>query len=401
MLVALAQDDKAASSVQYRSYLWAFLAIVGVCCLAIVSLNVIVNPYRVFGTNFFTYYDLNPRLTKARSFVSKASDSTGVVFGSCLSSTLDPNKLDEASGQKFFNFSTHVSLTREPKTFLEQLLKSGSGIKQVVLNVDNYLRNDELSDKAEESQMSQAMNSRWPPPYGNSGFFGFYGPYLFGWVITRNSLETAWLNLMGRTPPVVERSDGFWDWKSHLSLLKNDPRRLAEEMTPIAKMRLNMTERPAPASLKSFVDLQQLKNLTSANNIDLKCFIPPSWALRPTFIWQGKYSEWQLRKLLEICGSFDDFRLINDMTLNSANFFTYENFTKEVGDIVVDAMFTDKNRGYVYRVSSENFDEYIAFKRQEANIYEREVYPAIESLTPERMLSGELTTLASKFPLPN
>lgn len=401
MLVAPAQDVEPARSTQYRGYLWAFFAVVGFCCLAIVSLNVIVNPYRVFPTNVFAYYDLNPRLTKARSFASNAFDSTGVVFGSCLSSTLDPTKLAEASGKKFFNFSTHVSLTREPKAFLEELLKNGSGVKQVLLNVDNYLRNDELSDKAEESQMLQAMNSRWPPPYGKSGYFGFYGPYLFGWVITRNSLETAWLNLVGRTPPVVERADGFWDWRSHLSLLKNDPRRLAEEMTPIAKMRQNMTERPAPASLKSFIDLQQLKSLTSSRNIELKCFIPPSWALRPTFIWQGNYSEWQLRKMLEICGSFDDFRLINDMTLNSRNFFTYENFTKEVGDIVIDAIFLGKNQEYVYHVSSHNFDEYISFKRTEAKIYEREVFPAIGSLTPDKMLSGELARLASKFSLPN
>lgn len=401
MLVPPVQDGKSVNSSQRSKYLWVFFAVTSICCLAILSLNVVVNAYGVFPTKVFTYYDLNPRLTKARSFARSATDSTGVIFGSCLSSTLDPKKLDEVSGRKFFNFSTHVSLTREPKAFLEQLLRDGAGIKQVVLNVDNYLRNDELSDKAEETLMSHAMNSRWPPPYGSSGFFGFYGPYLFGWVITRNSLETAWLNLVGRTPPVVERSDGFWDWKSHLSLLRNDPHRLAEEMTPIAKMRPNMTERPAPVSLKSFRDLQQLKAVTSSNNIELKCFIPPSWALRPTFIWQGKYTEWQLRRLLEVCGTFDDFRLINDMTLDSRNFFTYENFTKEVGDIVVDAMFSDKNRSYVYHVKPDNFDEYISFKRAEAKIYEREVYPAIRSLTPEKMLSGELTALASKFPLPN
>lgn len=389
------------SSTGHRHYLIVFLSVVAIFCLSIVALNVIVNPYRIFSTNIFQYYDLNPRLTKYRNFKREASDATGIVFGSCLSSTLDPKKLSEASGQKFFNFSTHVSLTREPKTFLDLLLKSGAGIKQVVLNVDNYLRNDELTDKAEEKQMSQAMNSRWPPPYGNSGFFGFYGPYLFGWVITSNSLETAWLNFVGKTPPVVERSDGFWDWKSHLALLKNDPLRLAEEMTPIAKMRQNMTERPAPAFLKSFSDLDQLKGLISQHGIELKCFIPPSWALRPTFIWQGRYSEWQLKKLLEVCGKFDDFRLINDVTLDSKNFFTYENFTKEVGDMVIDAMFSGKNERYVYHVRLGNFEEYISFKRREAKLYEQEVFPKIRSLTPERMLSGELTDLASKFPAPN
>lgn len=399
----LQQTEDALLVADTRQFVRLFSWVGVVLAVLVLALNLLIDAYGIFGTKLVPYYDVNPRYTKFRSVVNAQPPIEGVVFGSCVTSTLRPERLSKLSGQRFFNFSTHVSLTREPEAFLQALFARDVPVRSVLLSVDNYLRVQELTEAYEQNQLERQLNARWPHFLGEvHSVVDFFGPYLFGWKSIHSSAVTAWNVIKEVTPPIEEHADGFWDWKAGLALASQDPNKLADEIVSVAGVRQAMRDVPAPefGRTRSFDDLQRLMEKAAMRDVKVTCFIPPSWVLRPTFPWQGEYSEWQLRSLLAQCGSFFDFRLYNAETFNVRNFITYENFTTELADKVAEGIFQGRHPELYYYVTRDNVEDYLAFKRRQAKRFERLIFPRLKSITGDEVMDASFIALARQFELP-
>ncbi len=368
--------------------------------VTISGFNYFVDPYDIFNNNFVTKYDFNPRYTKLKK-ASEQKNISGVLFGSCLSSTLDTKKLEHGSGYKYFNFSTHLSLTREPLVILKALKSQGHNVRQVLLNVDNYLRPLEVTKEWEESQLKFKLNSKWPSEFENGEkFLNFFATYLFSEAVTSASIDSLKKHLNRELPSAVEKMTGEWEWIKSRSLIQKNYEKFLEKIFSVTKyIRLGQAKEIPEESTQSFQDLERLKAFTQINKIELKCFIPPSWALRPTFPWQYDYSEWQFRKILELCGEFHDFRWFNEATFDVDNFYTYENFNEKIGDRVIYDLFeSDLSQSqFFYRVKPKNFNDYIIRKRNEAYVFNKEIFPLINQISHKDLGQSWFKDLYKKF----
>lgn len=392
-------------SIRPKSFVFGVIGLSLLFLCGQAALNILVDPFKVFGSGVVPNYDVNPRYTKLKAVTQDPGRYDAVILGSCLSSVLRPETADRLTGHRYFNLSTHNSDPAEASAFLGFLLERGVKPKQVVLNMEGF-RNTavwDVEERRKDLKETLRLDIRWPYFLSGGTRARFYFPYVMGWVAVKRSYSSLVYSFKGVTPPIVEHEDGYWEWENQLESIRRDPRAHAEEKVLYAGWYNGFHNKPCvnvpppeatPATMEC---LRELSALSKANGIELICFLPPGWALRSFGTWRGEESAWTARQWVKLLGFFYDFGIYDAQTLNPFNYLNRENFTPHMGDLVLEAVFGNRDGIGYYLVTQDNVEDYILFKQRQQDIFNRDIASRLKETPFKEWITLDWTAMAENF----
>lgn len=108
--------------------------------LAMILMNVLVDPYSVFGTESLPHgVDANGRFMKYEAIKNNPTEYKGLILGSSRSGIIVPDDISEIRGTRYFNASYFGARPLEILEFLESLKKRHAySPKEVILGFDLF-----------------------------------------------------------------------------------------------------------------------------------------------------------------------------------------------------------------------------------------------------------------------
>jgi hypothetical protein len=132
-------------------FLAAFLAAMGAISLLYIGLIHGIDPRGEFGTGLFPVVGLDARADKMRLFLGYAAGAapTGLVLGSSRAMKVSPRALEEATGDRFFNFAVDNARTEDYLAIYRWVRQQGVRLRRLVVGLDVEALHDD--DRAEPS----------------------------------------------------------------------------------------------------------------------------------------------------------------------------------------------------------------------------------------------------------
>jgi hypothetical protein len=347
----------------YKKYILHSLAMAALCLMVVVCINLIVDPYDLFGTPKIKGFNMFKAViaSKQRVFetvrVLKNHDEAIILGTSRSDIGISPDHPVFPAG-KTFNAAMSGEMISESRRILEELIsRPGGGPKTVVIGLD-----------------FMAFNASMPFPFDYSD--DNFSP----WRTTQLMFSISGLLDSFRT---IIRQDRYKILARGGILHEDGGREYISDPTVAARNRflgsedgyLRLTYKPAPVCTwnttnthggNMYRDYRRLLELARGHNIDLKMFISPSHArqwetIAAAGLWE-EFEQWK-RQLVymnaEVAQQYGhaplplwDFSGYNSITttpvpesgvFNMSYYWESSHYHQEVGDMVLNRMFGIKS----------------------------------------------------------
>ena len=342
-----------------RRYLWTLLGLTGVALLAIVSFNVLTDPFRVFGTP--RRAGLNDRVPNTSGFdrmskpyeLLRAMPRT-VLLGSSTahSGFLSLAEWNTVLPRPAYNYALLGANAHEVRLSLAQALRE-CPVEAVIMVADFFAFNAHYRDneRFDPTRLPAATRGSWP---------GFLGSDLAAFVLGREALGLSWQTVAAsrraqRSREAVSPSWQNYSWHVHF---RNCERSYLAKWFPAPTHRYQLAS--TETGEDRLADFDAVLRLSAERGVRLIVLCPPiharfQEALATAGAWP-QYEAWK-RELARRTraqqarpsgpGAVElwDFSLFNDATCEAVPadgagpmryFFDSAHFTTEFGRIVLD-----------------------------------------------------------------
>ena len=133
----IGHDIREAAPGWSRPTFWRTFLIVWACILAFVALlNVIVDPFRLYGVAIFPRAEVNNYEEKLQLFKAYQPPPSALILGSSRVMSFDPDVVTRLTGRRCFNFSVPGAKTETYYAILKIALDSGAPIDTIIVGVE-------------------------------------------------------------------------------------------------------------------------------------------------------------------------------------------------------------------------------------------------------------------------
>ncbi len=295
--------------------------------------NYVVDPFRVFGSNFLPYQvQMNERFVKIEYIKKNHQKFNAYLFGSSRIGTTDPKIIEKyVPNSKFYNFTVSSANLYDYEHHLKYFIKEKYPIHTLYLQID-------LDDMSIYGHRESDYLSKLHPEVTNEFTTLYYMKYLFGFF-PMNTRVKIMDNINTKKTKQRDTEKGTWSLPSkEKALLKNCKEYVNHVSSFHNKNRRIRKYTTAKSSMKS---LKKIVDLCHKNNIKLYVFTSPHNQNKMDTFMIEDYNKY-LRNISEIT-SFYDFTGYNSVTKDNCNYYEMSHYRPQVGKLIAGRIFNDKS----------------------------------------------------------
>ncbi len=303
-----------------RVYWKIVLGIVIAGFTANLIMNIVIDPYKVFGIFDFNRknFEVNSRYLKTE-YLRKHHDYDAFIFGTSRAQAYAVDTLEKLTGQKTYNFCVPGENMNGILQKIRWLVADGHGIKRAVICLDY-----DFMFTAEDIEPFDLLRQEHPLVSGEPGF-GFYARYLmFQPTVIRKTVIANLSNNQVRYR--FDRETGrdiFFERSDKIHVKKQ----LIADNVALPKM--NTYARPQQmAAFHATVNLLKEKGIESLYIVN-----PCHHLLLMSYDMQD-YKDW-LAGLAAAGAPVWDFSGFNSITMDDGNYSDISHFNSQIGDVVL------------------------------------------------------------------
>lgn len=321
--------------------------------LAVIPLNVYVDPYNVFHADSIRDNGVEPNKNyiKTQFILEHQDEYDSYLFGSSRAGFIDVSKLPDG---KWYNFSYSEGLPKEQCETLRTLISQGEIPKQVYLSVDNI---SYLVDPAyHEGQLY-----RKPFPYEGSLMdkLQFFSVYLDS-ITTLESLAVI-RTYEGNTEELRERMYSTGCENLNLNITFDE-----------TSTKPYWAQYYEPRIDEAIAEIREFKELCDEYDIELTVFTNPLYITTYERSVDKGYLDF-LEQLAYVT-PFYNFSGYNEISMNNDYYFETSHFTPEAANRIMDIIENGGNahamqaQGFGYYVTEDNVEEFMKIIRHQAYV---------------------------------
>lgn len=301
--------------------------------LLMVVFPVLIDPYNVFHPESIRDNNIEPNKNYIKTeYVSRYPDQfDAFIFGSSRVSSIHTDKVE---GYRFYNMTYSEGVPEEHRQNLEVMLSRGVHPRLVMMGVDNisYLI---------DPQVHKNDLLRGPYPMSAKEKIDFFVGYLEP-VMVVDSLKTTYF-----ASKSVSYEQNFYSagWTLDYGMHPN---------TDWSQAEADWNVRYANRTPQVLEEIRQMKQLCDEHGIEFIIFTNPMHPLTFAKSVENGYMEF-LEGLAQVT-DFYNFSGYNDITLNNDNFLETSHYKAEVGDLILDVIFSDKHDEHL---EAQGFGAYV------------------------------------------
>ena len=325
-----------------KKFLFTMLPFILWSLLLMVAFPVAIDPYNVFHVDNIRDNGIEPNKNFIKTeYICRTPDRfDAFIFGSSRVTAIHAEKVE---GYHFYNMTYSEGVPEEHRQNLEVMLARGVRPRLVVVGIDNI---SFLIDPI----LHREDPLRSPYPVNRREKLDFYLNY-FEPIMVVKSLEITYF-----MPRGIIHSRNLYDtgWELDYGI------HTAVDWSQ-AQPEWNM--RYVNRSPQALEEIRALKQLCDEHGIELILFTNPMHPLTFAKAVENGYGEF-LRGVAEITG-FYNFSGYNDITLNNDNYLETSHYKAEVGDLILDVLFSGKkdehliSQGFGLYVTPDNCQDFL------------------------------------------
>ncbi|WP_050479292.1 hypothetical protein [Herbaspirillum rhizosphaerae] len=337
------------------SYLRIFL-LIGLLPVALLSvLNLVVDPYDVFQTNFFAEKGATQeRYLKIEMMKKNKSFDTFLFGGSRMGTTVPEDIETILPGTHIYNFYVSSGNQTDNLVHGRWLLKTQPQLKTFYIQVD----------WPESIGLTKANYQYWThPEVKGENAAGFLAQYLF--LFSYNTLEFKILNNGSRKGEIVRSMErGYYDYPKRDQQLASDCKAyVAKEPSFTAPI---TADAPTSEQRKlidmSLSDLRKLVHEANDKGVQVRLYVTPHHHKFLDRLNLDEYSYF-LTKLAQIA-PFWNFGIYSDVTLNDCNYYEPSHYIRSIAPLLFKVMSgKDSNSGLAHYVTADTVASEVSFVR--------------------------------------
>ena len=336
-----------------KKFLGKLLLFLFLLALAVIPVNVYVDPYNVFHADAIRDNGVEPNKNyiKTRFILKHKDEYDSYLFGSSRAGFIDVSRLPEGN---WYNFSYSEGLPKEQYETLKTLISHGEIPKQVYLSVDNisYLVDPDY-------HQGQLYRSAFPYEGSPADKIRFFASYL-DTVTTLESLSVI-EGYEGDTKGLRERmySTGCEDLK--LSAVFDD-----------TATKPYWADYYSPRIDEAIEDIRLFCSLCDEYGIELTVFTNPLYITTYERAVDKGYLDF-LEKLATVTPYYN-FSSYNEISMNNDYYFETSHFTPAAGNLMMDIIENGGDehamqaQGFGYYVTVENVEDFMEIVRHQAYV---------------------------------
>jgi len=306
-----------------------FFTIINFTLLGLV--NYVVDPFRVFGSNFLPYQvQMNERFVKIEYIKKNHHKFNAYLFGSSRIGTTEPSMIEKyVPNSKFYNFTLSSGNLHDYQLNLEFFIKEKYPLKTLYLQLD-------LDDMSIYGQRESDYLCKLHPEVTNEFTSVYYMKYLFGFF-PMNTRVKIMDNIDNQKSKRRHIEKGTWSLKAKEERLVKSCEEYVKNVSSFnTKHRRTRKYTTAELSMKS---LRRIVDLCHTNNIKLYVFTSAhNQNKMDTFLLED-YKKY-LKDISEIT-SFYDFTGYNSVTKNNCNYYEMSHYRPQVAKLIAARIFND------------------------------------------------------------
>jgi hypothetical protein len=303
---------------------------------AIVSLNVLVDPFSVFGVNSGRHgFTPNERYNKVEFLLSHSSDFDSFILGSSRMGVFDPDALESLRpGRSYYNLGLFAGTPNDAYRILSTLIDRGVSVKEVLLGLDVF-------PFTEASSITDPATRHHPTVLGVSEV-----SYLSSYLFIPSFLPSLSRLLHQRS----ELPDIEFDFQgSGRYILSKYDRLIALDHPAYVSSRFSSGGLPLSGSLlwvdQRFDELARLIDFLSRNQVEAFVFIHPQHHAQMSTISERDYGEF-LSRVQRIVPSVVDFNCFPSITQDDSLYYDIKHYRAPVADFVLEVLMQGEGRVY-------------------------------------------------------
>jgi len=321
-----------------------------------ISLNLIVDPFHVFGSNWLPYQvQQNERFLKVE-FLKRGHDRfNGYLIGSSRIGTTEPRAIEKyLPDARLYNLTVQGATLLDDLVLVRYLLKQGYAFRYayVQIDIDRILQDYDYPK-------SLLLYRKHPATIGES-FWQFYGDYALAFPVQEMVRKIQW-NVRQHADHVVLDVAGTGRWyRSEKDLaVVADPRRYAlAEMSFHKEVHRVIGDKSLASNIAA---LRDLVTLCDQYGVQLKVLIAPNHrAVLDSYVVED-----YLRAVRALAGVTEiwDFGAYNSVTLDDSQYYESSHYLPRVGEFMAARVYGDLNAkvpsDFGVLVTQENLSQHL------------------------------------------
>lgn len=321
----------------YKKWVFLILSFIFICPILIALINYIVDPFKVFGTNFLPEtFQENQRYLKVK-FIDKAHNKyDSYLFGSSRISFTNPKIIEKyIKNSKFYNFTVTSANLEDNFLHIQYLFKKGYKVKNIYLEVDI-----DNNIKSSYKKSNNDLMIKLHPNVDNSNKIDFYIQYLKSIAINatigkimvnfKPDRENAFLSDINGT--------GMGYFKNKEQIINNNPELYYKNENTL---NVNKVKRKQDYYIKNNINaLKKIIKLCKTNKTNIIIFITPHNYNSLNKVNEEGYIEF-LKEMSQIT-NYWDFSGYNSITTNNYNYYEESHYRPFIANIIAAKIFSDK-----------------------------------------------------------
>lgn len=327
-----------------KKYVFRLLGIFLLAMFGTMACNYIFDSSGVFNTDFSVKrVEPNQHFVKMRYILSNPEKYNAFCFGSSRIGNIDLNKID--NGLRYYNMTYSEGLPEEWLLDLQDMVKYGVSIKQVMIGLDDF--SIRVDPKQHENDLLRV-------PYRDDTLWKTYALYLLKKpkLKKEDASRGSVYDIYGSGRPLHPEVDEYIE--------ANVEKHLQDERFS------KPYEYKGNRIAETMESLTKLKELCDDNGIELLVFVNPVNAVtyRSNDISELNEFKYQLAQLT----NYYDFSGLNEITTNNYYYYETSHYRPMVGDMIVDRIFHNGQRNFGVIVTKDNVKEHLQKLEEELDI---------------------------------
>lgn len=301
-------------------------------------LNVLIDPYGVFGRNPNSCSEPNERYVKMTYLSNHPDAFDGFLMGSSRIGSTEPSLLkNHFPKNKFYNLTISAGTLGEFEEMIETMIKARIKPRVIYLQIDVY--DNLLTYKNERSKLLLRMK----PENSLKEKIAFFKDYLLLLPNNTNTIQQMKLDLgiHKRSSRYDFYSTGCWYADAKEKNIRQNPLLYVKNEETFHKFFNKTIPSNQIVMMKNLESLRKIKQLSYDNNIQLILFVTPHNHKMLDAIGMHAYKIF-LQSLAEVT-EYWDFSGYNSVTVNDLNYYEYSHYRPHVAKWIVSRIFKDTN----------------------------------------------------------
>lgn len=302
------------------------IALVGVGLLVLVGMNLLIDPYGVFGReNMADGPSVNERYKKVEQVQNRPNAYQGLILGSSRSGMTNPEWIEDRTGLRFYNLSAFSAKPSDMHLLYEAYTRTSEPPKMVMIGIDA------MSFLVEEVGVD--LSKRHHPVVEGSGWLSYWLDYLLAPSVIP-SLEK--LKAQDEQNVVFDFERGTYELSGYERQIKDDHEHyMSKKFEGWAA-----SEYRDSFEVRELDELLALIEMLKADNVDVRAFIQPmhrQWKERMSSI---------LPRVKRALGSIRSLQDLSDVGSDEDElWYEQRHYRSEVAKKVVALLFPYSNIG--------------------------------------------------------